>query len=49
MSYNITKEERASLKEWQSNQLFNPEGNLVMRIQDKGNRFVLVDKTTDKQ
>ena len=49
MSDNITKEERESLKEWQSNQLFNPEGNLVMRLQDKGNRFILVDKTTDKQ
>ena len=31
----------------EKNQLFNDNSNLVMRIQDKGNRFVMVDKQTD--
>ena len=29
--------------------LFNNDSSLVMRLQDKGNRFVIVDKDTDKR
>lgn len=45
---NLTKGERAALKSWRKEHLFNPESNIVMRLQDKGNRFVIVDKDTDK-
>lgn len=44
---NLTKLERSSLDTWRKEYLFNSDGNLVMRLQDKGNRFVLVDKSTD--
>ena len=45
---NLSKKERSSLNFWRKNQLFNKESKLVMRTQDKGNRFVIVDKSTDK-
>ena len=45
---NLTKHERESLNKWRKDQLFNNDGTLVMRQQDKGNRFVIVDKTIDK-
>jgi len=45
---NLTKGQRDSLKSWRKEQLFNTEGDLVLRTQDKGNRFVIVDKNTDK-
>ena len=44
---NITKEEQIALNDWK-NRLSNPDNNLILRIQDKGNRFVLVDKGTDR-
>ena len=46
---NLTKEERSSLRQWRKNELFNQDGELLMRLQDKGNRFVIVDKETDKR
>ena len=33
---------------WRKEVLFNPDSDLVMRLQDKGNKFVIVDKQTDK-
>jgi len=45
---NLTKAQRDSLKSWRKEQLFNKDGKLVLRTQDKGNRFVIVDKLTDK-
>ena len=44
---NLTNAERKSLLEWRKHQLFNENGELVMRVQDKGNRFVVVNKETD--
>ena len=44
---NLSKAERSSLDTWRKEFLFKPESDLVMRLQDKGNRFVLVDKQTD--
>ena len=44
---NLTRGERESLKQWRRDELFNESSNLVMRLQDKGNRFVIVDKYTD--
>ena len=41
---NLSKDERGALNEWGKNNLFNKNSNLVMRLQDKGNRFVEVDK-----
>ena len=46
---NLTIDERYALKQWRADNLFNTEGNLVMRMQDKGNRFIIVDKNTDKE
>jgi len=48
VSNNLTKEQRNAMKAWREEQLFNTEGDLVMRLQDKGNRFIVVDKNTDK-
>ena len=45
---NISKEKRSSLKNWRKDVLFNKESELVMRLLGKGNRFVIVDKGTDK-
>ena len=44
---NLKPEERSALKQWRSEHLFNPDSDLVIRQQDKGNRFVVVDKETD--
>ena len=44
---NLSLEERAALKTWRQEHLFNPQSDLVIRQQDKGNRFVVVDKETD--
>ena len=44
----MSKGEKDSLWNWRKTQLFNPCGDLVLRSQDKGNRFVIVDKETDK-
>ena len=46
---NLTKSQRSALKSWRQNHLFEPESNLIMRLQDKGNRFVIVNKATDTQ
>ena len=48
VSENLSKGEKDSLWNWRKTQLFNPCGDLVLRSQDKGNRFVIVDKETDK-
>ena len=45
---NLSIGERKALNEWQSN-MDNPEKQTILRIQDKGNRFVLVDKDTDRK
>ena len=37
-----------ALKNWRKDVLFNEESKLVMRLQDKCNRFVVVDKETNK-
>ena len=34
------------LKDWRKNVLFNKGSDKVMRLQDKGNRFIIVDKQT---
>ena len=46
---NLTKNERRSLTAWRRDILFNPDSGLLLRSQDKGNRFVVVvvDKQTD--
>ena len=46
---NLPKGERGALNEWRKNNLFNKNNNLVMRLQDKGNTFVVVDKETDRK
>ena len=44
---NLSHEERTALTNWRHEHLFNPDSDLVIRQQDKGNRFVVVDKETD--
>ena len=44
---NLLKDERLALNESRKNNLFNKNSHLVMRLQDRGNRFVVVDKETD--
>ena len=44
---NLTKEERSQLRSWRKDNLFNTDSNLIMRLQDKGNRFIFVDKAID--
>ena len=45
---NLSNEERNELNKWRENVLFNKDSGVVMRLQDKGNRFIIVDKNTDK-
>ena len=44
---NISQDEKKALKDWRKNVLFNKASDKVMRLQDKGNRFIIVDKETD--
>ena len=46
---NLPKNQREALKIWRQNHLFNNDSDLIMRLQDKRNRFVIVDKDTDTQ
>ena len=45
---NLTSDEWLALNTWRKEVLFNPDSDLAMRLQDKGNRLVIVDKQTDK-
>ena len=45
---NLSEDERGELNGWRKNNFFNKDSDLVMRIQDKGNRFIVVDKETDR-
>ena len=49
MKDNLSNDERLALNTWRKDYLFNSEGKLIMRIQDKGNWFIIVDKDTDKK
>ena len=44
---NLTKDERRSLTALRRDILFNPDSDLLLRSQGKGNIFVFVDKQTD--
>ena len=46
---NLTQEENSTLKFCREEVLFNPNSADVIRLQDKGNKFVVVDKPTDIQ
>ena len=46
---NLSEDEKKALKDWRKNVLFNKESDKVMRLQDKGNRFIIVDKQTDHE
>ena len=45
---NLTRTERRALTSWRRDNLFNKESDTIIRLQDKGNRFVIVDKNTDR-
>ena len=44
---NLTRMERRALTNWRGDNLFNKKSDTIMGLQDKGNRFVIVDKNTD--
>ena len=46
---NLTEDEKKALKDWRKNVLFNKDSGKFMRLQDKGNRFIIVDKQTDHE
>ena len=46
---NLTQGERLALNDWRKDHLFNLDSDLIIRQQDKGNRFIIVDKETDIQ
>ena len=46
---NLSEKETEMLKFCRSEVLFNPESTEVLRLQDKGNKIVVVDKPTDIQ
>jgi hypothetical protein len=44
---NLPRDERDALKWWQDQVLHDPDSDLCIRMQDKGSRFVIVDKPQD--
>ena len=44
---NLAHTERRELTNRRRANLFNKESKTIMRLQDKGNRFAIVDKNTD--
>ena len=46
---NLSEDEKKALKDWRKNVLFNKGSDKVMRLQDKRNRFIIVDKQTDHE
>ena len=44
---NLTPMERRALTNWRRDNLFNKESDTIMTVQDKTNRFVIVEKKTD--
>ena len=45
---NLPRTERRALKNWRRDNLFDRENDTIMRLQHKDNRFVFVDKNTDR-
>ena len=43
------QDEKKALKDWRKNVLFNKDSDKVRHLQDKRNRFIIVDKQTDCQ
>ena len=41
---NLSQDEKKALNDWRKNVLFNKDWDKVMRLQDKGNRFIIVNK-----
>ena len=46
---NLSEDEKEALKDWRKNVLFNKDSDKAMRLQDKGNRFIIIDKQTDHE
>ena len=44
----ISRAETQALNKWRAN-MNNADKEFILRIQDKGNRFIFVDKKTDKK
>ena len=46
---NLLEDGKKAFKDWRKNVLFDKESDKAMRLQDKGNRFIIVDKQTDHE
>ena len=46
---NLSEDEKKALKDWRKNVLFNKDSDKVMRLQDKGNRFIIADEQTNHE
>ena len=46
---NLSEDEKKALKDWSKNVLFNKDSDKVRHLQDKGNRFIIVDKQADHE
>ena len=44
----LSKNERDALNEWRRNNLFTENGNSVIRLEKKHNKFVVFDKETNQ-
>ena len=44
----MSRSEKQALNKWTRN-MNNTDNEFLLRIQDKGNRFIFVDKETDKK
>ena len=44
---NLSVNERKCLNQWRKENLFSPDSTIIMHQQDKGNRFVIVEKEID--
>ena len=48
-SHQIYWKRKEDVKDWRKNVLFNKDSDKVVRLEDKGYRFVIVDKETDHE
>ena len=46
---NLSEDEKKNVERLEKNVLFNKDSDKVMRLQDKGNRFIIVVKQTDHE
>ena len=48
-SHRIYRKRKEDVKDWRKNVLCNKDSDKVVHLEDKGNRFIIVDKETDHE